>query len=50
MRNSTPLDKDFMDYQNLRSSGLDEQQALKKLPIKSVPASGWDNYKYLQQI
>ena len=50
LRNSTPLDKDFMDYQNLRSSGLDEQQALKKHPIKSVPASGWDNYKYLQQI
>ena len=50
MRNNNPLDKDFKDYQNLKSSGLDEQQALKKLQIKSVPASGWDNYKYLQEI
>ena len=39
-----------MDYQNFRSSGLDEQQALKKLPIKSQPTSGWDDYKYLQEI
>ena len=50
LRNNNPLDKDFKDYQNLKSSGLDEQQALKKLQIRSVPASGWDNYKYLQEI
>ena len=50
LRNNNPLDKDFKDYQNLKSSGLDEQQELKKLQIKSVPASGWDNYKYLQEI
>ena len=50
LRNNNPLDKDFKDYQNLKSSGLDEQKALKKLQIKSVPASGWDNYKYLQEI
>ena len=40
LRNTNPLDKDFKDYQNLKSSGLDEQQALNKLQIKSVPASG----------
>ena len=50
LRNNNSFDKDFKDYQNLKSSGLDEQQALKKLQIKSVPASGWDNYKYLQEI
>ena len=34
----------------MKPSGLDEQQALNKLQIKSVPASGWDSYKYLQEI
>ena len=50
LRNNNPLDKDFKDYQKLRSSGLDEQQALKKLQFKSVPTSGWDNYKHLEEI
>ena len=49
LRNNNPLDKDFTDYEKLRKSGLDEQQALKKLQIKSVPPSGLDNYSYLQQ-
>ena len=43
LRNNNPLDKDFKDFQNLESSGLDGQQALKKLQIKSALASGWDN-------
>ena len=50
LRNNNPLDEDFKDFQNRKSSGLDEQQALNKLQIKSVPALGWDNYKYLQEI
>ena len=41
--------EDFTDYEKLRKSGLDEQQALKKLQIKTVPPSGLDNYSYLQQ-
>ena len=49
LRNNNPLDKDFTDYEKLRKSGLDEQQALKKLQIKTVPPSGLDNYSYLQQ-
>ena len=49
IRNNNPLDKDFNDYEKLRKSGLDEQQALKKLQIKTVPPSGLDNYSYLQQ-
>ena len=48
LRNNNPLDKDFTDYEKLRKSGLDEQQALKKLQIKTVPPSGLDNYSYLQ--
>ena len=50
LRNNNPLDKDFQDYQKLRSSGLDKQKVLKKLQIKSVPATGWENYKKLQEI
>ena len=40
----------FEDYQNLKWSGLEEQRALKKNQIKTVPASEWDMYKYLQEI
>ena len=29
LRNNNPLDRDFKDYQKLRSSGLDEQKVLK---------------------
>ena len=50
LRNNNPLEKDFEVYQKLRSSGLDEQRALKKLQIKSVPAYGWDNYENLQEV
>ena len=49
LRNNDPLDKDFTDYEKLRKSGHDEQQALKKLQIKTVPPSGLDNYSNLQQ-
>ena len=49
LRNNNPLDKDFIDYEKLRRSGLDEQQALKKLQIKTVPPFGLENYNYLQE-
>ena len=49
LRNNNPLDKDFVDYEKLRKSGFDEQQALKKLQIQTVPPSGLDNYNYLQE-
>ena len=49
LRNNNPLDKDFIDYEELRKSRLDEQQVLKKLQIKTVPPSGLDNYNYLQE-
>ena len=47
LRNNNPLEKDFIDYEKLRKSGFDEQQALKKL--QTVPPSGLDNYNYLQE-
>ena len=49
LRNNNPLDKDFIDYEKLRKSEFDEEQALKKLQIKTVPPSGLDNYNYLQE-
>ena len=49
LRNNNPLDKDFIDYEKLRKNGFDDQQALKKLQIKTVPSSGLDNYNYLQE-
>ena len=39
-RNNNAHDKDFKDYQNSGSIELDEQQILKKLQVKTVPASG----------
>ena len=41
LRYNNPLDKDFIGYEKLTKSGFDEQQALKKLQIKTVPPSGW---------
>ena len=49
LRNNNPLDKDFIDYEKLRKSGFDKQQALKKLQINTVPPYGLHNYNYLQE-
>ena len=49
LRNNNPLDNDFLDYEKLRKSGLDKQQVVKKLQIKTVPPSGLDNYNNLQE-
>ena len=49
LRNYKHLDKEFNVYDKLRKSGLDEQQALKKLQIKTVPPSGFHNYNYLRE-
>ena len=48
LRNNNLLDKDFPDYRKLRNTGLDEQEVLKMLQIKTVPPSGLDNYNYVQ--
>ena len=39
----------FFEYEKLRKSGFDEQQALKKLQIRTVPPSGLDKYNNLQE-
>ena len=46
LRNKHPLDKDFIGYEKLKKSELEEQQVLKKLQIKTVPPTGLDNYNY----
>ena len=48
LNNNNPLDKDFIDYEKLRKSAHDEEQALRKLQIKTVPPYGLDNYNYLK--
>ena len=48
-RNNNPLDKDFIDYEKLRKSGHDEQQALKKLQVKTIPPSAFDNNNNLRE-
>ena len=50
LRNDNPLDNDFIDYEKLRKSGLDKQQALKKLQIKTIPPASLDNYNYLLEL
>ena len=42
--------KDFNDYQKLINGGLDQQSALKKLRIQSVPPTGFEIYSYLKNI
>ena len=47
-RNGNPPDKDFFDYEKLRKRRLDEQQALKKFQIKTLPPFGLSTFYYLQ--
>ena len=50
LKNSNPLDKEFDDYQKLLNTGITEEQALKKLGLKTKPATGLENYNYLKSI
>ena len=49
LTNNNPLDRDFIDYEKLKKSGIDEQQALKKLQMRTVTPSGLDSCNYLQE-
>ena len=50
LKNSNPLDKEFDDYQKLLNTGITEEQALKKLGLKTKPTTGLENYNYLKSI
>ena len=50
LRDSNPLEKDYNDFQNLVSSGLTTEQAGTKLQMDTIPATGVENYSYLQSV
>ena len=50
LKNSNPLDKEFDDYQKLLNTGITEEQGLKKLGLKTKPATGLENSNYLKSI
>ena len=50
LRDHNPLEKEFTDFTKLLNSGLSQQEALKKLRLKVVPPSGFDNYNYLESV
>ena len=50
LKNSNPLDKEFDEYQKLPNTGITEKEALKKLGLKTKPATGLENYNYLKSI
>ena len=50
LRDHNPLEKEFTDFTKLLNSGLSQQEALKKLRLKVVPPSGFDNYIYLESV
>ena len=50
VRNSSPLEKDYNDFQNLVNSGLTTEQAVVKLRMDRIPPTGAENYYYLQSV
>ena len=50
LKDHNPLEKEFTDFTELLNSGLFQQEALKKLRLKVVPPSGFDNYNYLESV
>ena len=50
LKNSNSLDKECDNFQMLLNTGLTEEQALKKLRLKTKPLTGLENYNYLKCI
>ena len=50
LRNIIPLEKDYNDFDKLTISGLLTEQAVCKLPLKNIPATGEENHAYLRSI
>ena len=50
LRNSSRLEKDYNDFQNLVNSGLTTEQAVAKLRMDRIPPTGVENYSYLQSV
>ena len=50
LRNSNPLEKVYNNFQNLVNSGLTTEQAVVKLRMDRIPATGAENSPYLQSM
>ena len=50
LRSCNPLEAEYTDYPNVLKSGLTTEQALVKSKLSKPPATGIENYQYLQQI
>ena len=50
LRNLSPLETDYSDYQNLLGSGLKTGKALSKMKFSKPPPSGEENYQYLLDV
>ena len=50
LRNTNPLEKDYIDFQNLVNSGLTAGQSVTKLGMHRIPPTGAENYSYLQSV
>ena len=50
LRSCNPLDIEQTDHVNLLKSGLTTEKAVIKLKLSKPPATGIENYHYLQQI
>ena len=49
-RSCNPLEAEYTDYVNLLKSGLTTERAVVKLKLSKPPPTGFEKYKYLQQI
>ena len=50
LRSCNPLESEYTDYVNQLKSGLTTEQAVVKLKLSKPPATGIENYQYLQRI
>ena len=50
LRNNKRPEKDYSDFQNIVNSGLTTEQAVAKLRTDRIPATGVENYSYLQGV
>ena len=50
LRNINPLEKDYDDFENLTTSGWSSEQAVCKLRLNNILATGDKNYAYLRSI
>ena len=48
--NSSPLEKNYNDFQNLVNNGSTREQAVAKLRMDRIPPTGVENYSYLQSV